>query len=125
MGIDYGEYNDSKYVSLPKVGEPDLTISIEEIKRIDDPEYKFNFQEKKEIETKDGKKMIVMESAGWRCQIITADGKLLNISNWGVWYALKKKSVQDGDTIKIAHPERGTWEVTVLKRTMPPPSDDV
>lgn len=118
MALDYGsDGKDSKYIGLPKVGMPPLTVEIKEIKKVEDAKYKFNFQEKIIAKLPDGGEMVGSKNAGWRVQIETVLGKFLNISNWSLFYAMKGAQVNDGDTIEIAHPAQGKWEVTVLKRS--------
>lgn len=110
--IDYGI--NTKFLKLPKEGGEPIVFNIKECKRIEDPNYRFNFKKKETHKLPDGREITAEVNAGFRCEFTTQEGGILTINSWAPYYAFSKANVQDGSTIKVSHPAKGEWKVEVM-----------
>lgn len=119
MGVDYNnEKYQGKYVYLPLMGE-EATFEITEIaeKISDNP--KFNFTEKvpvmangEQVVDDDGEPVFKKKDLGYHIECKLKNGKILSITSISAFLSvLKKYNVQDGDTIRVFHKDKGEWEV--------------
>lgn len=121
MPIDYGS-NDGEWEKFPKVGEPPKEFKIVKAERVDDPNYKYNFTKKEPAKDKDGNEVIGADgkpiltdvNQGFRYVFTCENGKKFSISSWKPFYAFKEADVQEGDHIRVHHPEKGVWRVEKL-----------
>lgn len=115
MPINYGEGSgDTRYLRLPKVGQSyDFSThgAITKAERVETG--RFHFEKNVTIE-KEGKSIKAKENLGYHIEYTFDDGKILPISSWSPYYSMKDKNIQEGDLIKISHPEKGRWVVEKL-----------
>lgn len=115
MPIDYGQEG-GQFEKLPKVGESAKEFHIKTVKKVEEPNGKFNFVKKEIKELVDGTKVKVDVNQGFRWEFELTNGKKFSLSSWKPFYAFKEKNVQDGDLIRVSHPAEGQWKVEVLNR---------
>ena len=97
------EMGSGNFYNLPKVGGEPVVATFTAIRRINEEGHEKNFKS--------------LPDKNWGFHyIITFDGdKEYTLNTWKLFYALKEAKVYEGDTIKISHPERGVWEVELMK----------
>lgn len=113
--IDYEQENNSKFESLPKVGEK-KTFEIVRAEKVEGGDPRFNFKSKKEVLV-DGQKATVEVDAGYRYDFHLKNGKILSVSNWSTWYAFLRAQVNDGMVIDVNHPVKGEWDIKLVGPT--------
>jgi hypothetical protein len=120
--INYGSEG-SDWEKLPKVGEAPKEFHIIKAERVDDPNYKFNFTKKEQVKDKNGevimangKPVMADVNQGFRYVFTCEEGKKFSISSWKPFYAFKEADVQEGDRIRVSHPEEGTWKVEKISK---------
>ena len=107
---------ENNWIKLPKVGqEYDYSPhgAITEIKEVKSSKG-FNFKKREEVILPDGSTGVVDKDLGFHYDIVFEDGKILSISQWAVYYAMQKADVKEGTSIKILHPEKGSWDIEIL-----------
>ena len=114
--IDYGSGENSDWVKMPKVADEPKEFKIKTCERIDDPEYKYNFTKKEEKTLEDGSKVVVEVNQGFRYVYTLEDDKKFSVSSWKPFYAFAAANVQDGDHIRVSHPEKGEWTVDIISK---------
>ena len=126
MVIDYGSGENSDWVKMPKVGEEPKEFKIQSCERIDDPEYKYNFEKNEPVMINgqpvvddDGETVYKKVNQGYRYVYTLEDDKKFSISSWKPFYAFKAVQVQDGDHIRVSHPEKGEWKVEIISKGTP------
>jgi len=107
--------SETKFLKLPRVAESILRVKIKEIRKGQAKDSRFNFHRREE-QVINGKKVKVDVDLGYNMEIETTEGKILTISNWGLYREFMKHKVNDGDTIDIEHPDRGVWKVTIINK---------
>jgi len=121
------EWGGGNFQKLPKVGEEPKVFKVEKIERIEDETYKFNFKKKETVTLENGNKAETEVNAGFRVEITLKDEEKLTLNSWGPYYAFGKANIQNGDTVKVSHPEKGKWEVEKIedKQEKPTTSEEV
>jgi hypothetical protein len=114
MGFDYSVVGGGgKWIYMPKVGQ-EITVDIEEIRKVDTGDPKFHFTVKKEIVLPDGKKATTEENLGWHIECVCASGQILTVTSMSAFYSVfKKHNIQTG-IWKISHLDKGKWDVTCM-----------
>lgn len=116
-------YNDEKYqgnsVFLPKVGE-NATFTIKRLYEAKSDNPKFNFSINKKVQLRDEDNNVVevdkREDLGYHIEAELDNGKILYVNSLSAFNnVFKKYQVNDGDTIKVSHPDRGEWVVEKVK----------
>lgn len=112
MGVNYGdEKYASKYVFLPKVGE-EAIFDIKEIHEVKCDKPKMNFSRKEVIVLPDQSKAEKTVDLGYHVEAVLKNGKFLVITNFAAFInVFKKHEIQDGEKVKIVHPDKGVWKV--------------
>jgi rRNA maturation endonuclease Nob1 len=122
MSINYNdEKYAGKYVYLPKMGET-AVFDIEEIHEVKSDNPKFNFTENvpvmangEQVVDDDGEAVFKKKDLGYHVEAKLKDGKLLSVTSLGAFFSVfKKHNIQDGDKVRIEHPEKGIWKVEKL-----------
>jgi len=110
--------NNGKFLKPPKIGAAPILVRIKDVNEVKSEDGRFNFMKDVEvpIPNSGGKMGKVKQDAGWHLEIVTQDDKTMNVSNWGLYYALCNVQPVPGMTIKISHPEKGNWKVEVISQ---------
>lgn len=103
MGIFDGQKNDGNWVFAPKQGEDPVEFLITGgIERVETQNPKLTYKDKNQ------------QSTGYY-DLLSVDGdKKLFISAWKLYFALKDANPEEGDTIRISHPDRGVYNVEII-----------
>jgi len=122
MSVNYNdEKYQGKYVYLPRVGET-AEFDIKELREKKGGNPKFNFSENvpvmangEQVVDDDGEPVFKKKDLGYHVEAELQNGKILSITSMAAFLnVFKKNNIQDGDKVKIAHPEKGVWEVEKL-----------
>ncbi len=120
--INYGdEKYQGKFVYLPVMGET-ATFEIAEISEVKSDNPKFNFSENvpvlingEQAVDDDNELVFKKKDLGYHIEAKLKNGKVLSITSMSAFIQVfKKHNIQDGEHIKVEHPEKGVWKVTKL-----------
>lgn len=115
------DYNDpkyqGKYVYLPIVGET-AQYEIKEIKEVKSDNPKFNFSENVPVLINgevayddDNEQVFKKKDLGYHIECELISGKILSVTSLSAFLQVfKKNNIQDGETWKIFHKDKGIWK---------------
>ena len=111
-------YKDEKYqgsnVFLPKMGE-EAEFEIKELHEVKSDNPKVNFSRKEKIVLPDGSTAEKTTDLGYHVEATLKNGKKLIVTNLAAFLnVFKNNNIQDGDHIKVEHPDKGVWKVTKI-----------
>ena len=107
-----------KFVYLPKMGDS-AEFDIKELREAKSDNPKFNFSENvpvmsngEQVVDDDGEPVFKKKDLGYHIEAELQSGKILTITSMSAFFnVFKKHEIQDGDKIRVKHPEKGVWEV--------------
>lgn len=110
---DFSEASKASFARLPKQGEPPIVITIKKIEKAVSKNPKFrNFEVKRKIKLPDGTIAEKTEDLGYYIKVTLDNDQELSINNTYHFQNLfVRPLVQEGETIKISHPDKGVWKV--------------
>lgn len=122
MPIDYGSEG-GEWIQLPRVGDPDIEVHIAKAEKVEDKDYKYNFTKKEPVKDKDGEVIVGQDgkpvttevNQGFRWVFTCVDGKKFSIASWSPFFAFRDAKVDEGDAIRVSHPEKGVWKIKKVK----------
>ena len=122
MGVDYNDPKyQGKFIYMPRIGET-LEVDIKEIREVQSDNPKFNFSENVPVMINgeiayddDNEQIFKKRDLGYHIEAEIEGGKVLSITSMSAFLQVfKKHNIQDGDKIRIEHPEKGIWKITKL-----------
>jgi len=122
VAVDYNqEKYQGKFVYLPKIGDS-AEFDIKEIREVQCDNEKFNFFENvpvmangEQVIDDEGEAVFKKKNLGYHVEVELKNGKILSVTNMAAFLKVfKKYEIQDGEKVKISHPEKGSWEVEKL-----------
>ena len=120
--IDYSnEKYQGKFVYLPIMGETSV-FDIAEINEVKSDNPKFNFSENVPVMINgeqgiddDGEPLFKKKDLGYHIEAKLKNGKVLSITSMSAFIQVfKKNTIQDGETWKIFHEDKGLWKCEKL-----------
>ena len=120
--IDYSnEKYQGKFIYMPRIGET-LVVEIKEVREVKSDNPKFNFSENVPVMIggeqgidDDGEPLFKKKDLGYHIEAELTNGKILSVTSMSAFLSVfKKYEIQDGDKVKIEHPEKGVWKVEKL-----------
>lgn len=119
MSLDWENDEDlagtGRFVYLPKVGE-EKTYEIKEVRKVTSGQDRFHIKRREKIDLPDGTEGVVETSLGFHIECDLEDDKILSITSLSPFISFKQEKVNDGDKLKVSHPEKGVWSFEVLNR---------
>lgn len=121
--IDYGnEKYQGKFVYLPVMGET-AEFDIEEISEVKSDNPKFNFSENvpvtlngEQVIDDEGEPCFKKKDLGYHIEAKLKNGKILSITSMSAFIQVfKKHNIQDGETWRIFHEDKGLWKCEKLQ----------
>ena len=108
----------SSFGKLPKVGDPDLKITIKDAYKKDLVFEESNLKYNPNLHKSGG------VDVGYHYVIVDEDDKTYIINSWVLFFAIQDSQATVGDTIQIKHAERGKWFVRKLDNNKPAEKED-
>lgn len=119
------DYNDAKYqgkfVYLPLMGQT-AVFDIAEINEVKSDNPKFNFSENvpvmlngEQVIDDEGEPCFKRKDLGYHIECRLVNGKILSITSMSAFIQVfKKNNIQDGETWRVFHKDKGEWVVEKL-----------
>lgn len=121
--IDYSnEKYQGKFIYMPRIGET-LVAEIKEVREVKSDNPKFNFSENVPVMIggeiaydDDNEQIFKKRDLGYHIECELVSGKILSVTSLSAFLQVfKKNNINDGETWKIFHEDKGLWKCEKLK----------